>query len=95
MCVLVAQSCPTLCDPVDYSLPGSSVPRIPHGVTIEHQAPLSMEFSRKEYWSRWPLFSPRDLPDPGIEPWSRALQADSLPGEPPGRLTHVFSLYVL
>ena len=44
-----------------------------------------MEFSRQEYWSRLPLPSPRDLPNPGIEPWSPALQADSLPSEPPGK----------
>ena len=42
-----------------------------------------MEFSRQEYWSRLPLLSPGDLPDPGIEPWSLALQVDSLPSEPP------------
>ena len=47
--------------------------------TIAHQGPLSMGFSRQEYWSRLPLPSPRDLPDPGIEPGSPALQADSLP----------------
>ena len=44
-----------------------------------HQAPLSMEFSRQAYWSELPLPSPGDLPDPGIEPGSPALQADSLP----------------
>ena len=38
--------------------------------TIAHQAPLSMEFSRQEYWSRLPFASPGDLPDPGIEPLS-------------------------
>jgi len=37
-----------------------------------------MEFSRQEYWSALPFSSPEDLPDPGIEPWSPALQADSL-----------------
>ena len=42
-----------------------------------------MEFSRQEYWSRLPLLSPGDLPDPGIEPWSLALQVDYLPSEPP------------
>ena len=44
-----------------------------------HLAPLSMGFSRQEYWSRWPFSSPRDLPDPGIKAGSLALQADSLP----------------
>ena len=42
-----------------------------------------MKFSRQEYWSGLPLPSPGDLPDPGIEPGSPALQADSLPSEPP------------
>ena len=45
--------------------------------TIAHQAPLSMGFLRKEYWSRLPLPSPGDLPDPGVEPASPALQVDS------------------
>ena len=57
--MLVAQSCPTVCNPMD-------------------QAPLSIEFSRQEYWSGLPFPSPGDLPDPGIEPRSPALQADSL-----------------
>ena len=43
-----------------------------------------MEFSRQEYWSGLPFPSPRDLPEPGIEPGSPVLQADSLPAEPPG-----------
>ena len=42
-----------------------------------------MEFSRPEYWSGWPFPSPGDLPNPGIEPRSPALQVDSLPAEPP------------
>ena len=42
-----------------------------------------MKFPRKEYWSGLPFLSPGDLPDPGIEPRSPALQADSLPSEPP------------
>ena len=50
-----------------------------------HQAPLSMELSRQEYWSGLPFPSPGDLPDPGIEPGSPALQADSLPSEPSGK----------
>ena len=48
-----------------------------------HQAPLSMGFSRQEYWSGFPFPSPGDLPDPGIEPRSPALQADALTSEPP------------
>ena len=43
-----------------------------------HQAPLSMGFSRQEYWSGLPFPSPGDLPDPGIEPRSPTLQADDL-----------------
>ena len=70
MCISVTQSCLTLCDLLDY---------------IAHQAPLSMGFSRKEYWSGFPFPSPGDLPDPQIEPRSIALQADSLPTELPGK----------
>ena len=50
--------------------------------TVAHQAPLSTEFSRQEYWSELPLPSPGDLPKPEIEPGSPALQADSLLSEP-------------
>ena len=53
----VAQSCPTFCDPMDCSLPGSSV----HG------------FPRQKYWSGLPFPFPGDLPDPGVEPRSPAL----------------------
>ena len=52
---------------------------------VAHQAPLSMEFSRQEYWRRLPFPSPGDLPDPGIKPQSPGLQTDSLPSEPPGK----------
>ena len=51
--------------------------------TVAHQAPLSMGFSRQEYWSGLPFPSPGDLPNPGIKSGSPALQADSLPSEPP------------
>ena len=44
-----------------------------------------MEFSRQEYWSGLPFPFPGDLPNPGIEPWSPALQADSLPTELGGK----------
>ena len=71
MKVKVTQSYLTLCDPMDCSL---------------RQAPLSMGFSRQEDWSGWPFASPGDLPDSGIEPGSPALQADSLPAEPPRKL---------
>ena len=53
--------------------------------TVAHQAPLSMGFSRQEYWSGSPFPSPGDLPIPGIEPGSPALQADALTSEPPGK----------
>ena len=53
--------------------------------TIAHQAPPSMGFSRQEYWSGLPFPSPGDLPDPGIELRSPALQADTLNSEPPGK----------
>ena len=49
------------------------------------QAPLSMVFSRQEYWSELPCPRPGDIPDPGIKPGSPVSQADSLPSEPPGR----------
>ena len=67
--MLVSQLCPTLCNPVNY---------IP-------QAPLSMEFSKQEYWNGLPFPPPGDLPAPGIQPRSSALQPDSLPSEPPGK----------
>ena len=53
--------------------------------SIAYQAPRSMGFSRQEYWSGMPFPSPGDLPDPGIEPGSPALQTDALPSEPPGK----------
>ena len=65
--MLVAQSCPTLCNPMDYSLPGSSVHRILQSRILEW---IAVPFS-------W------DLPDPGINPGSPALQTDSLPSELP------------
>ena len=53
--------------------------------TVAYQAPQSVGFSRQECWSRLPFPSPGDLPDPGIEPGSPALQADTLPSKPPGK----------
>ena len=50
--------------------------------TAAYQAPLSMEFSRQEYWSGLSFPTPGNFPDPGIEPGSPALQAVSLPSEP-------------
>ena len=52
--------------------------------TVAYQATLSMGFSRQEYWSGLPFPSPGDLPDPGIDPGSPALQADALTSEPAG-----------
>ena len=52
--------------------------------TGAHQTPLSMGFSRQEYWSGLPFPPPGDLPNLGIKPRSLALQADSFPSEPPG-----------
>ena len=52
---------------------------LPFGLTVAHQAPLSMGLFRQEYWSGLPFPSPGDLPDPGIEamsPVSPALQAE-------------------
>ena len=57
----------------------------PHGLYVACQAPLSMEFSRQEYWNGLPCPSSGDLPDAGIKPRSSALQADSLLSEPPGK----------
>ena len=59
---------------------------------VARQAPLSMGFSRQEYWSGLPFPSLGDLPNPGVEPTSPvspALQADSLPTEPPGKSSHL------
>ena len=70
--VLVAQSCPTLCDLMDYSLPGSSVHAILQARILE--------------WDAMP--PPGDLPYSGIEPESHTLQAESLPSEPPGKPCH-------
>ena len=135
------QSCPTLCNPIDGSPPGSPIPGILQARTLEwvaisfsrgssqprdrtqvscivsktlyhlshhgspkvkslsrvrlfatpwtvaHQAPPSMGFSRREYWSGVPFPSLGDLPDPGIEPRSPALQAEALTSEPPGKQT--------
>ena len=72
MCVCVCVSCSAVSD--------SATPW-----TVAHQAPLSMKFSRQEYWSGVPFLFPQDLPDPGIEPGAPALQADSLLSELPGK----------
>ena len=56
-----------------------------------------MGFARQEYWIGLPFPSPGDLPDPGIEPGSPTLQADTLPSEPPGKPmnTEVGGLFLL
>ena len=63
----------------------SRVPLFMTPWTVAYQAPQSVEFSRQEYWSGLPFPSPGDLPNPGIEPGSPALQADALPSELPGK----------
>ena len=65
--------------------------------TVANQAPLSMGFSRQEYWSGLPFPSPGDLPNPEIEPRCPTSQADSLPAEPQGKPkdTGVGSLFLL
>ena len=67
--VLVTQLCLTFCNP--------------HGLLPARL--LSLGFPRQEYWSGLPFPSARDLPNPGTEPRSPALQADSLPAEPQGK----------
>ena len=74
---LVAKLCPTLAIPW----------------TVACQDPLSIEISRQEYWSELPFPSPGDLPDPGIEPGSPALLADSLLSEPPGNTSTIIIMF--
>ena len=61
--------------------------------TVAHQAPPSLGFSRQEYWSGLPFPSLGDLPHPGIEPRSPALQADALTSEPPGKPIWYITLF--
>ena len=79
VCVLVAQSCQLFVT----------------SWTVAHQTPLSVEFSRQEYWSGLLFPSPGDLPDSGIEPGSLALQADSLLSEPPRKPHMCLSVLVI
>ena len=72
----VTKLCPTLCNPMDCSPPGSSIQGI----------------LRQEYWSGLPFPSPGDLPDPAIELGSPALQADALLSEPPGTWVQILML---
>ena len=60
--------------------------------TVDPQAPLSMGFSRQEYWNGLPFPSPGDLPNPGIEPGPPALQANSLPTEPLGKPINIYGM---
>ena len=110
----VTQSYPTLCDPMDCSLPGVvlkvwGIWRLKHSHrgqqnfvcvsssvmscsvtpwTVALQAPLSMKLSRQEHWSGLPFPPPGNVPNPGTEPRSPTLQADSLLTEPPGKPSH-------
>ena len=52
---------------------------------VAYQATWSIGFSKQEYWGGLPFPSPGDLPNPGIEPGSPALQTDALTSEPPGK----------
>ena len=61
--------------------------------SVAYQAPLSMGFSRQEYWSELPFAFPGDLPDPGIESRSPALEADTLTSEPPGKPRYMGLIY--
>ena len=63
--------------------------------TVGHQAPLSMEFFRQEYWSALPFPTPRDLPNPGIEPMSSVLAGGFFTTEPPGKLPPLLCIYLL
>ena len=72
----VSESCSVVSD--SFAAPG----------TIACQAPLSMGFSRQEYWSGLPFPSPEDLPNQGIEPRFPAVKADSLLAEPQGKPKH-------
>ena len=73
----------------------SRVPLFATPSTVAHQAPLSMGFSRQEYWSGLSFPFPGDLPDPGIKPRSPALQADTLTSEPPGRFFLLLFYFVM
>ena len=76
--VLVAQSCPALCNPMDYSPPDSFLLEISQARILE--------------WVAIP--SPGDLPKPGIKPRSPALQTDSVPSEPPGKPNETIKLQI-
>ena len=77
-CCLAAQWYPTFLRPMDY---------------IAHQGPLSMGFSRQEYWRGLPFPAPGDLSDPGIKPTSLALAGRCFMGESPGKLIEAIHIY--
>ena len=79
--VFVCMHVQSLCRVHSFSLPR----------TVAHQAPLSMGFSRQEYWSGLSFPPPGDLPDPGIEPVSSALAGGFFTTEPPGKPSHSLS----
>ena len=86
----VSHALPTVavCVPVLLLLPAALARRLVAQQTpwtADCQAPLSMEFSRQEYWSGLSCLPPGDLPNPETEPRSLILQVDSLPSEPPGK----------
>ena len=100
----VTQSCPTLCDPMDFTGHGILQARILEWVAFSFSRESSQPRDRtqvsciagrfftswatresQEYWNGEPIPSPADLPNPGIELVSSALQADSLPAELPGK----------
>ena len=101
--VKVTQSCPNLCDPIDYTIHGILQARTLEWVAIPFSRGSSQPTDQtqvsfiaggfftslatreaQEYWSGWPIPSPRDLPNSGIKPGSPGLQANSLPAELPG-----------
>ena len=86
-CVVVSHCCFNFYFPDYLGCGGGLVAKSCPTLAMPYQAPLSMGFSRQEYWSGLPFPSPGDLPNPGIEPRSPAFQADFLPTELQGRPT--------
>ena len=84
--MLVTQSCPTLCDPMDCESEFSqSCPTLCYPMDYSLPGSSVHGILQQEYWSGLPFPSPGDLPNPGIEPRSPTLQADALPSMPPGK----------
>ena len=87
LCIYVCELCVCVCARTHtraYSV-AQSCPLFATPWTVAHQAPLSIGFSRQEYWSGLPCPPPGDIPNPGIEPRSPTLQAESLLSETPGK----------